>query len=281
MNLKVGGAEDVSTPTFPLLMSASQPNGISVLRIAVDTYYSYKTTGSATANFDLAVTSRREGKISTINVSVPHIDMICSAINTNNIVCVIEGGISMTIRYAVILILLLMLTSCIPADDDSCRRPFFTGNAYFDSYNSKVIRGLYIDLKVLSAELSNIVVRVSLPNEIRIEKIYSFSGGKVISDTGEAIIRSDNNVVTYTFSRSIKEGESISNSIDFNFLSNKWSKPIEVEISHNFKQLVKCVNGGMKDGKYSKRITLNINPKDGKYYELEGLIEGDWVYVGL
>jgi hypothetical protein len=63
---------DLSEPSFPLLMNASKPNGISVQRIAVATDYSYIGTGGATESMDLAVTSSREGKVSTINVTDPY-----------------------------------------------------------------------------------------------------------------------------------------------------------------------------------------------------------------
>lgn len=63
---------DLSEPSFPLLMNASKPNGISVQRIAVATDYSYIGTGGAAESMDLAVTSSREGKVSTINVTDPY-----------------------------------------------------------------------------------------------------------------------------------------------------------------------------------------------------------------
>ena len=71
---------DLSEPSFPILMNASRPNGISVSRIAVATDYSYKATGSATGTMDLAVTGSREGKISTINVTDPFVPSYITAV---------------------------------------------------------------------------------------------------------------------------------------------------------------------------------------------------------
>ena len=36
----------------------------------------------------------------------------------------------------------------------------------------------------------------------------------------------------------------------------------------------------MKDGRYTKKTTLIIDPKDGKYLVPEGLVDGDWICLG-
>jgi len=189
----------------------------------------------------------------------------------------------MKTKYAVIITMFFVLVSCIPYDDDTCRMPMFGSKTYFKLDSSpegdKKLHRVAIEIDAThGAELSGIIINASFPKEVRIGKAYSLSGNP-ISETEGVVIKSENNIVTYNFSRSIK-ADSILCGILIDALNNKWSKPIEVDISVNFKQVIKCSSGGMKNGRYTKKTTLIINPKDGKYYEREGRVEGEWVYAG-
>lgn len=190
----------------------------------------------------------------------------------------------MKIRYSVIIAVMLILVSCIPYDDDTCRMPMFGSKAYFTYSNlagsKDKVHAVDIHLDATTgAELSDIVITASFPKEVRIGKAFSFTSNNSNFDTEGSLVKTENNVVSYIFSRSIKADKIICG-IVMESLHNKWSKPIEVDISLNFKQIIQCSSGGMKDGRYTKKSTLSINPKDGKHYEREGRVEGEWVYVG-
>lgn len=189
----------------------------------------------------------------------------------------------MKIQYVVITIFMLIFVSCIPYDDDTCRLPIFSSKTYLE-FSSKLenlnkINGLTIELKATSgAELSNIDIKASFPTEVHVEKAFSIYGDSVLETNG-FVINAEKNVVSYPYSRIIKADRIIC-AINIDSLSNQWSKPIEIDISLDFKQIIKCSSGGMKDGRYTKKTTLIINPKDGKFYEREGRTEEDWVYHG-
>lgn len=171
---------------------------------------------------------------------------------------------------------MLSLVSCIPYDNDACRMPLFGGGATLDmdstDGNDQVLQSLTVQLDAYhGAELSNIVVAISLPKEVHIGK-----GGSI---TDGVIMKTTNDKVLFEYSKELKEIRTLCG-MRIDSINNKWSKPIEIDISLKFRQLIKCDSGGMENGRYSKKITLNINPTDGKFYNREGRTDGKWVYVG-
>ncbi len=188
----------------------------------------------------------------------------------------------MALLRVLILVSIFSLVSCIPYDDDTCRMPMFGSKTYFkfDNSDKSKIYGVSIHVDATSgAELSNIFITATFPKEVNIGKVYGYIwSGIDRTDTGGALIKTQNNVVSYSFSRHIKAVDEIVCGINMNSMNNKWSKPIEVEISLEFKQIIQCSSGGMKDGKYTKKSTLSINPKAWEH-NYEGRVEGNWVYV--
>lgn len=182
--------------------------------------------------------------------------------------------------FASILMLLLVLASCVPYDDDTCRLPMFESKSHFEYSNeSKIIDGLTVELKATSgARLSNIIIEISFPSGVSINKAFYISDKSNISQDG-IVIDKANNIVTLNYTKNIK-AEKIMCVTSIKSLTNMWNKPIQINISHYFKQIINCGSGGMKDGKYTEKTSLIISPNDGKFYPTEGGVYEDWVYHG-
>ena len=128
---------------------------------------------------------------------------------------------------AVCALFLFVLVSNFSTDDDSCRLPPFTTYAEIEftpkneNHDDRHVLDFELTAKTW-AELSNVLINVSLPEETNIVKSYGISGGQ---DSDKNVIVTNGKNITFKHHKSIKE-ERVIYGIIFKSINNKWSKPI-------------------------------------------------------
>lgn len=167
-----------------------------------------------------------------------------------------------------------------PTDDDSCREQEISVNSNIEFLPKNVNHSddWYVVDFFLGARsgagLSNATINVSLPKEVNVVKSYCNYGGRDGSE--DCLITTLGNNVTYKHKKSVKS-EHVSYGVIFKVANIKWSKPIEIDYSGDFKQYKPCPNTVLKDGSYTKKTTLIINADTGKFNRQEGMIDSDWI----
>lgn len=187
--------------------------------------------------------------------------------------------------FLIVMVYAIFFAMFFPSNDDSCGKPFFQSSSHINTNElyEKTYKITGMTAGILGnqlAELSNIKIIVLLPPEVNIDKSISYTGGLDRGDSDDVVITTSNNTVSFSYNKKKKNAD-VYPTIFFDSISKNWSKPIEVEYFLVFKRLKQCSSTDVKDGRYTMKTTLTINPKDGRYYPKEGRKEGEWVYLGV
>lgn len=176
----------------------------------------------------------------------------------------------MNVKFLAVLLLTVLLVCCKGEYNPSELRIFDYGagfsmrtqpNGAFEVSGVDVVINSYY-----GSELSNVVVVITLPREIK--------RGEVLSSPPNISIEREGHKIAVRYKRILETDKKCFDSSEcvgrkfFNIAidssGEKWSKPIEIVMTANFKESVPGISGGMEEGRYAKKILLYQNEKEAE-----------------
>lgn len=132
-----------------------------------------------------------------------------------------------------------------------------------DSFSMQIDTGCAV-------KLSNVLIEITLPKEVVISPFFRPQPNEHFDYVNNKVSRKIDKILQIS-------SEMLGVSVKYD--STKWSKPIEVFISFDYKRTVDCPYPAYIDGRYTKKRYLLYN-EEGKLYDTSYSDDKTWTYVG-